>query len=230
MGGGTPTGLSNEVPPLGGGTPLPPLGGGTPSEAAICFTTHLRSAYLSASVRKSATSLLMFSVRTLSETNLRRRVSGFRMLWRILPDVDAICACWVGTFGMDLMLPYPATATIGVTRISSFTSVSRQYFRSLYFSRASLYLMASASASAAVALSVLVLNDSYVARSAACSSNRVLMSRVLSSAALIWSLTMRRTRYRSIARFRSLKSAGGISLLVASFWNAFWTTELAAIQ
>ena len=74
-------------------------------DSAICFTTHLRSAYLSASVRNCATSLLMFSVRTLSEMNLRRMVSGLRMLWRILPDVGAICACCVGTFGMDLRLP-----------------------------------------------------------------------------------------------------------------------------
>ena len=88
---------------------------------------------------------------------------------------------------------------------------------------------ASAAGSAGSAAAVLVLNASYVACSAACSSNRVLMSRVLSSAGVIWSRTMRRTRYRSIARFRILKSAAGISSLVASCWNAFWTTELAAI-
>ena len=59
----------------------------------ICFTTHLRSACLSGSVRKCATSSLICCVRNLSEIVLRRIVSGFRMLRRMLPADAVICAC-----------------------------------------------------------------------------------------------------------------------------------------
>ena len=182
----------------------------------ICFTTHLRSACLSGSVRNFATSSLICCVRNLSEIVLRRMVSGFRMLRRMLPADAAICACCVGVGNVScaLLIPQPQFGNIittGVTRISSFARVSRQYFRSLYFSRASLYLRVSASTSAAVALSVLVLNFSSVRRSASCSSALVSSSRLLSSAAVSRSPTSRRTRCRSIARFRRLKSPGGSS-------------------
>ena len=120
---------------------------------------------------------------------------------------------------------------IGVTRISSLTSASRQYFRSLYVSRASQYLTASLAASAAVAFSVLVLNDSSVMRSASCSLDRVSSNRVLSWAAVSRSPTSRRARCRSIARFRRLKSLGGSSRVFAfstsKLLSAFWTRELA---
>ncbi len=183
----------------------------------IWFTTHLRSACLSGSVRKCATSSLICCVRNLSEIVLRRMVSGFKMLRRMLPENAVICACWVGVGNVScaFFIPQPQFGNIiigcGVTRISSFTSASRQYFRSLYFSRASLYLTASLASSVAVAFSVLVLNASSVRRSASCSSALVLSTRVFSSAAVSRSPTSRRTRCCSIARFRRLKSPGGSS-------------------
>ena len=63
------------------------------SESLIWFTTHLRSACLSGSVMKLATSSLICCVRTLSEIVLRRIVSGFRMLRRMVPADAVICAC-----------------------------------------------------------------------------------------------------------------------------------------
>ena len=185
-------------------------------------------------------------VRTLSETALRRMVSGFRMLRRMAPAAAAICACWVGagiaSCSDFLFTLHPQFGiTIGVTRISSFTSVSRQYFRSPYLSRASQYLTgpASASDSASVAMAWSALscsssNMSTVRRSACFSSIRVRRSRNLSSSTVIRSPTSSRTRYLSRVVLRSSKSLGGnswvFSFSVASLWNAFWTRELAVRQ
>jgi len=48
-------------------------------------------------VRNSATSFRMLFVSVLSEMNVRRMVSGLRMVRRYVPLAGAICACCDGT-------------------------------------------------------------------------------------------------------------------------------------